>query len=389
MHKNVPVAIMSLNDTFERIEKISTKSMNAEYGPFLGNITIENMNRWWKNRMIPGARANLQEVLANAGCQTSGEYLAKNLALSLTDTYWIRPIEMDVTWEDVNLFTHLYDHQLKIHNENSYHEGSSLNGQMRKYWERISADPIQNYLIKQSEISEGQQNINETFAGLLHQKQGKVPDTEYVVYEPIQEGGYCTGSRCSAFTSEDVELVYATDVVYSQKERNEESVYEMFLHICTEQGLRVENSRSFMEYLLMTDFILANQDRHMNNFGLLRDTETLQILGFAPIYDTGNSMYWNTSRILKPYDLLSESMTGFTKKSAENLRYIRNRELIDLDKLPTKEETIVFYQKYGMSASRAEMVAENYQKKRELFEEYQEGKDFSLYLEKLAGRERA
>lgn len=32
-----------------------------------------------------------------------------------------------------------------------------------------------------------------------------------------------------------------------------------------------------------------NKDRHFNNFGVLRNTETLEWLGMAPIYDSGSS----------------------------------------------------------------------------------------------------
>ena len=38
------------------------------------------------------------------------------------------------------------------------------------------------------------------------------------------------------------------------------------------------------------DYIIANEDRHFNNFGVIRNAETLEWLGFAPIYDSGSSL---------------------------------------------------------------------------------------------------
>ena len=41
------------------------------------------------------------------------------------------------------------------------------------------------------------------------------------------------------------------------------------------------------------DFVLANRDRHWNNFSFIRDAETLNYIGFTPIYDNGNSLWYN------------------------------------------------------------------------------------------------
>lgn len=42
--------------------------------------------------------------------------------------------------------------------------------------------------------------------------------------------------------------------------------------------------------MLVLDYIIANEDRHFNNFGALRNAETLEWLGMAPIYDSGSSL---------------------------------------------------------------------------------------------------
>lgn len=43
----------------------------------------------------------------------------------------------------------------------------------------------------------------------------------------------------------------------------------------------------FLEYQILT-----NTDRHLNNFGVLRDTHTLKFIGMALIFDSGNSIFW-------------------------------------------------------------------------------------------------
>ena len=42
--------------------------------------------------------------------------------------------------------------------------------------------------------------------------------------------------------------------------------------------------------MITLDYVIANDDRHLNNFGLLRDAETLEWLGPAPLYDCDSSL---------------------------------------------------------------------------------------------------
>jgi hypothetical protein len=56
--------------------------------------------------------------------------------------------------------------------------------------------------------------------------------------------------------------------------------------------MQIPNTLENLKYMLVVDYIMANSDRHFNNFGAVRDAETLEWIGFAPIFDCGTSM-WN------------------------------------------------------------------------------------------------
>ena len=45
--------------------------------------------------------------------------------------------------------------------------------------------------------------------------------------------------------------------------------------------------------MIVCDFIIANKDRHFNNFGVIRDVNTLEFIGVAPIFDNGCSLWYD------------------------------------------------------------------------------------------------
>ena len=45
--------------------------------------------------------------------------------------------------------------------------------------------------------------------------------------------------------------------------------------------------------MMVFDALIHNTDRHLNNFGVLVDNESNRILGPAPLFDHGNSLFYN------------------------------------------------------------------------------------------------
>lgn len=44
--------------------------------------------------------------------------------------------------------------------------------------------------------------------------------------------------------------------------------------------------------MIVCDSIIANTDRHLRNFGFIRDIDTLE-WRFAPLFDSGNSLWYD------------------------------------------------------------------------------------------------
>ena len=108
----------------------------------------------------------------------------------------------------------------------------------------------------------------------------------YVDYELIVDGlRLC--SMCRNFVTENTEFVPAAHIYYKKKRLITESKYEHLLRMCAAYG--IANASVFIDAMIAADHIIGNDDRHLGNFGFLRDVETAEIIGFAPLFDSGSS----------------------------------------------------------------------------------------------------
>lgn len=115
----------------------------------------------------------------------------------------------------------------------------------------------------------------------------------------------------------------------------------------------------FLDRMIVVDYLVGNDDRHYGNFGLLRDAETLEIEGFAPIFDTGSSLGYNMQRQWIPEGHEPQSRT-FSRFHKEQIRLVGTFDWMDLDRLIGMDDYIldVFegYERY-IDRDRAEAVS--------------------------------
>lgn len=127
-----------------------------------------------------------------------------------------------------------------------------------------------------------QQPFNEVIASEIMRRLG----INHVPYTIIWREGL-PYSVCEDFVTEDMDLVSAWRIMQIQKKNNSTSVYQHFVNCCNILGIDIVPE---LDRMIVTDYIIANEDRHLNNFGLLRHAKTLEWFGFAPIYDSGTSL---------------------------------------------------------------------------------------------------
>ena len=116
-------------------------------------------------------------------------------------------------------------------------------------------------------------------------------DGDYVPYTLIEEGG-TVFSACENMLKEDEELVTAYDVIANRRKSNSMNDYQFLVSCYKELGL--SNIEQTLEKMFTCDYLLANEDRHWRNFGVIRNVKTLEYTRIAPIFDSGTSLWCRT-----------------------------------------------------------------------------------------------
>ena len=379
MHKDVTCGVIAVDRDSGALTEF--KVTEKEFVPFLGNADDRLMKIWWNHRAVPGSRRDMEELIKKAGCDNAMGYLAKNLALSLTDTYWICPADINLVWTDINLYKMCGSGKevVEYRSGTSYDPNASLGGQMNKYWDISKETPV---LVKKAYENFGQQSMNEVFATEVHSRQNT--DVPFASYKLIESEDNAVCSSCDSFTTENVEFISAYEVIRSSKKKASESDFDHYLNVCEAHGLNKSEMQEFMDYLILSDFAISNVDEHLQNFGVLRDADTLKLIGPAPIFDSGNSMFfnYNSENALTRTELLEMEISSLHKNEEKMLSHVSDRRALNYGKLPKRDEVREMYSSFGLPDERASFIAESYENKLSLLRDLQKGIKISLYNEK-------
>ena len=382
-HKDLDVAMVQADLVTGAIEYVLDVYLLEEL-PLGYNESDSQLIDWWKSRAIPDSRRGIQQVLNYVGEKTNLSLMLSAYGLSLTDHYWLQPIGKELYWRELNFYENEFSDELgslltdsdKIDidaNISKFSPSSSVIVEMKKKWV-IEGDV--RHLMKVNANDFGQQSVNEIIACRLHERLGW---DNYVVYKlgtTRVDGIEVPCSFCPLFTSTEYELVSAYQLIKNHKVPNDSSVYEALIRQAVINGLEEAVIRRQLEYTILTDFILTNTDRHFNNFGFLYEPVQHKLIGMAPIFDTGNSLFYNKEFIPSGRGLLDIQVTSFLQKEVELLRFITDKQQIDLDKLcgfdAEVEELLKTYT--NMPIERAVRIAETVNHKIEYLRLFQQGK---------------
>ena len=345
MNKNTEVLVAEYNTVskfFDRIIEVK----NIDYAPYiLKSFYIKddindtpfrtNLSEWFRGRGIPNWRDKLDLLLHRLDISAPTELLDKAFGLSLSDQYWLKPIDSNLKYDDVNFFDNDFDYaefleaSLSLNSKIVKKETSLItpnnttDGMLKKAW--IIEDGTR-YLLKGGYKNEILQPFNEVLTSMICDKLGfnHVPYTLDVYKDTVV-------SKCSCFINKDTELITAYQIRNDMKRHDNTDDYEEYIKKLEENG--ISNAREKIENMYILDFLIMNEDRHLNNFGIIRDVNTLKWLDVAPIFDNGmalNIPYYDENEVI-----ISGNGRFFyeVKPFDEIIKVVRNIKRIDVSKL--------------------------------------------------------
>ena len=342
MHKDIPVADLTLDETTGSIQRIDAlfRGGHLPVGVSVrrGMADRAAFNAWWTDRFIPSARSGLVDALSQLGFPDPQQVISRNLGLSLSDHYWVKPAGSNLSWDEVNFFENDFSPDVgdallgKLSKTSDIDLRSpdwTCDGNLRKRWAILDGKRC---LVKAGSGPFQQQPFNEVIATKIAQRLA-IP---HIPYTLLWDEGL-PYSVCEDFVTPDTELIPAWRVMQTQKKDNQTSVYQHYRNCCEKLG--VPNVTHALNQMLVLDYLIANEDRHFNNFGLLRNPDTLKWLGPAPIYDSGSSLGYNK---LTPQIRSGRNITckPFKKTHQDQLRLVTSFDWLDLSKLDGVDQDI-------------------------------------------------
>lgn len=142
-------------------------------------------------------------------------------------------------------------------------------------------------------------------------------------------------SVCEEFITPQTELIPAWYIMQTQKKPNHISIYQHYLNCC--KALGIPNVEDSLDQMMVLDYLIANEDRHQNNFGAIRNAETLEWLGTAPIYDSGSSLW-----LSKPLVMINAGAKvpckPFKADHNEQIKLVKSFDWLDLPALKDIDE---------------------------------------------------
>lgn len=341
MHQNLPVAELELDDASGFIIKINNV-YRPEHLPVgvsvrKGVVDRAAFNHWWTDRSIPASRSGVREALETLEIADTKMLLVRCFGLSLSDQYWIKPENAAMTWEQINFFDNdfsddmgdvLFGSPKKEPEFDFSSPDNTSDGCLKKRWKIIDG---RRCLIKGGSNPFRQQPFNEVIASEVMQRLG----VNHIPYKVVWSEG-APYSICEDFITKDTELVSAWRLMQTQKKDNSTSVYQHFVNCCEGTGINVVSD---LDRMIVVDYLIANEDRHLNNFGLIRNAKNLEWMGFAPIFDSGSSL---------GYDKMSGEIRAergivckpFKRHHEEQLKLVRSYDWIPFENLVDVKEMI-------------------------------------------------
>ena len=251
-------------------------------------VSDEGVMKWLERRVIPKNRAFVDEILKSLGLSINNTKGIIDVCkgLSLNDSFWVVPVGFPGTFAQYNLYENRFSSVLSLvaytgvgqsHEAFTTSPELTTQGMLRKAWRFIEDDGI--YLYKggtEGAVNAGREPYSEYYACQIAERMGL-----HAVHYDLENWKDILASKCRLFTDIDTAYIPIGHLVKSGG-----------IKACLDYYAAIsEEALDELKSMLVFDAVIYNEDRHFGNFGILRENRTGRVLGAAPIFDNGISLF--------------------------------------------------------------------------------------------------
>lgn len=275
MHKNDEVCNITLDNRgyVSSVDSVENESLL----PCVVSDNKEDLKfgiqKWLLTRMVGRSRSDYSPLRNFYG----DDFFVSTYRISLGDCYWMKGKDSDTTWEDIDPFKH-WDEQDDCYfgiisdPENTYKIDNlspnlTIPGAEHKFWYRVDGQLGYINESSQKDMTFYKKAIENGCEQIVAPRKYIILSGKIYTFSPVK-------------TSEDVERI-PFDVLYDGLEDKNKSKMENLRATCEHYGLT--NWKKFFSMITKLDNILDNKERELSDIGVLRDTSTLEIIGFDQI----------------------------------------------------------------------------------------------------------
>ncbi len=291
--KHFDIPLLEFNLTITIIDGFSLEitKEHSQYSSLFPKdliVSSDGVVDWLRKRVIPQNRAFVHNFLAKLGLNvkdTKG-IIDISKGLSLNDCYWIVDSDFVGKFAEYNLYDNRFSRILSWiaftghgeTNRKGFYSTPELttNGMLAKCWRRVQGDIVLYKAGSSGAINTGKEPYSEFYAFQIAQAM-ELDVTEYKLSRWKGE----LFSTCKLFTSKEFAYLPIGRVV---TKGGWSAVFAYY-------KLLGEEYYDTLIDMLIFDAVVCNEDRHFGNFGLKVENKTNKIVGTAPIFDNGLSLF--------------------------------------------------------------------------------------------------
>lgn len=281
MHKDTEVCSITLDERgyVESVDSVQNEALlpcalDAQWEKEKNPKDLKfGVQKWLLTRMISRGRSDYAPLRTFYGEE---RFVSKN-RVSLADCYWVKAADSDETWESVNPFASWdedSDSYFGILNEpedtymvDNISPNLTISGVEHKFWYRMDGNLGYLNEAAQSDMAFYKKALEIGCADIVAKRQYIILSGKIYTFTPTE-------------TSESVERI-PFDLLYDTVEDRSLSKMENLKKTCETYGL--SKWKNFFSLMTKLDNATDNKERELSDIWVLRDSDTLKIIGFSRI----------------------------------------------------------------------------------------------------------